>query len=159
MAGSTHNVKNGDDATLANVSVTGTLAATGAITATGGVVGALTGNVTGNVTGGIDEPHVVVTADGAISIPTVNTTYFVTKAGVAAMTIVAPTATTHDGIRLTFISTTAQAHTLDMASSGINGGSADIGTFGGAAGDGVTIVAYQAHWYEVPGNNKNVTWA
>lgn len=121
--------------------------------------GNLTGNVTGNVSGGIDEPFVVVSADGAITVPTVNTTYFVTKAGVAAMTIVAPTATTHDGIRLTFISTTAQAHTLDMASSGINGGSADIGTWGGAAGDGVTIVAYQAHWYEVPGSNKNVTWA
>lgn len=100
-----------------------------------------------------------VTADGAISIPAGNTTYFITKAGVAAMTIAAPTATTHDGLRLTFISTTAQAHTLDMASSGINGGSADIGTFGGAAGDGVTIEAYQAHWYEVPGSNANVSWA
>lgn len=157
MAQQTQNVKYGDDATLANVTVTGTLAATGTIT--GNVTGNLTGNVTGNVTGGIDEPIVAVTADGAITIPTVNTTYFITKAGVAAMTIAAPTATTHDGIRLTFISTGANAHTLDMASSGINGGSADIGTWGGAAGDGVTIVAYQAHWYQVPGSNTNVTFA
>ncbi len=109
--------------------------------------------------GVVKSVPVTVTADGAIAVPPGDTTYFITKAGVAAMTIVAPTATTHDGIRLTFISTTAQAHTLDMASSGINGGSADIGTFGGAAGDGVTIVAYQGHWYEVPGNNKNVSWA
>lgn len=109
--------------------------------------------------GVVKSAPVTVTADGAIAVPPGDTTYFITKAGVAAMTIVAPTATTHDGIRLTFISTTAQAHTLDMASSGINGGSADIGTFGGAAGDGVTIVAYQAHWYEVPGSNKNVTFA
>jgi hypothetical protein len=109
--------------------------------------------------GVVKSVPVTVTADGAIAIPPGDTTYFITKAGVAAMTIAAPTATTHDGIRLTFISTTAQAHTLDMASSGINGGSADIGTFGGAAGDGVTIVAYQAHWYEVPGSNANVTFA
>jgi hypothetical protein len=109
--------------------------------------------------GVVKSVPVTVTADGAIAVPPGDTTYFITKAGVAAMTIVAPTATTHDGIRLTFISTTAQAHTLDMASSGINGGSADIGTFGGAAGDGVTIVAYQGHWYEVPNANKNVTWA
>lgn len=109
--------------------------------------------------GVVKSVPVTVTADGAIAIPPGDTTYFITKAGVAAMTLAAPTATTHDGIRLTFISTTAQAHTLDMASSGINGGSADIGTFGGAAGDGVTIVAYQAHWYQVPGSNANVSFA
>ncbi len=109
--------------------------------------------------GVVKSVPVTVTADGAITIPPGDTTYFITKAGVAAMTIAAPTATTHDGIRLTFISTTAQAHTLDMASSGINAGSADVGTFGGAIGDGVTIVAYQAHWYEVPGSNANVTFA
>lgn len=109
--------------------------------------------------GVVKSVPVTVTADGAIAIPPGDTTYFVTKAGVAAMTIAAPTITTHDGIRLTFISTTAQAHTLDMASSGINAGSGDIGTFGGAIGDGVTIVAYQEHWYEVPGSNVNVTFA
>ncbi len=109
--------------------------------------------------GVVKSVPVTVTADGAIAIPPGDTTYFITKAGVAAMTLAAPTATTHDGIRLTFISTTAQMHTLDMASSGINAGSADIGTFGGAIGDGVTIVAYQAHWYEVPGSNANVTFA
>lgn len=109
--------------------------------------------------GVVKSTPLAVTADGAIAIPPGDKTYFITKAGVAAMTIAAPTVTTHDGIRLTFISTTAQAHTLDMASSGINGGSADIGTFGGAAGDGVTIQAYQGHWYEVPGGNTNVVWA
>lgn len=159
----TYIARKGYDAEFADVDITGALAVTGALTATGGVVGAVTGNVTGNltgnVTGGIDEPIVAVTADGAIAVPTVNTTYFITKAGVAAMTIVAPTATTHDGIRLTFISATANAHTLDMASSGINEGSADIGTWGGAKGDGVTIIAYQAHWYQVPGSNANVTFA
>lgn len=133
----------------------------GAVTATsftGDLTGDVTGNVTGNVVGGVDEAVTLVTADGAIAIPTVNTTYFITKAGVAAMTIVAP-ATSDNGVRLTFISATANAHTLDMASTGINEGSADIGTFGGAKGDGVTIIAYNQHWYEVPGSNTNVTFA
>jgi hypothetical protein len=91
-----------------------------------------------------------VTANGAISIPTANTTYLITKAGVAAMTIADPTATTHDGLELTFIATTANAHSLDnSAGSGFNaaGASADIGTFGGAKGDNIAIVAYQGKWY------------
>lgn len=103
------------------------------------------------------RPVITVTADGAITVPNGDTSYYITKAGVAAMTLVDPTADTHDGLRLTFISTTAQAHTLDLVT-GINGGAADVGTFGGAAGDGVTIEAYQGAWYEVPGNNANVTF-
>lgn len=104
------------------------------------------------------NPVIAVTADGAIAVPNGNTTYYITKAGVAAMTLVDPTATTHDGLRLTFISTTAQAHTLDLVT-GINGTAADVGTFGGAIDDGVVFEAYQGVWYEVPGANNNVTWA
>lgn len=141
----TYVARKGKDAEFADLDVSGDLA--------------VTGTITGDVVGGIQEPVVAVTADGAIAVPSVNTQYFITKAGVAAMTLVAPTATTHDGITLTFIATTANAHTLDLATAGINDGSADIGTFGGAKGDGVKIVAYQGQWYEVPGNNTNVTWA
>lgn len=157
-----------------NMIVTGTGAFTGAITATGGVVGDVTGDVTGDITGditgdvtgdvtgnlvgGVQHPVIAVTADGAIAVPAVSTSYYCTKAGVAAMTLVDPTATTHDGVRLTFIATTANANTLDLVT-GINGGAADIGTFGGAAGDGTVIEAYQGVWYEVPGANTNVTWA
>lgn len=93
---------------------------------------------------------VVVTANGAIAVPTSNTTYYITKAGVAAMTLVDPTATTHDGLTLTFVSTTAQAHTLsNAAGSGFNAGGAatDVGTFGGAKGDGISVTAYQGIWY------------
>lgn len=123
-----------------------------------GITADVTGDVIGNVTGGITQSVSLVTADGAIAIPDVDTTYFITKAGVAAMTIVAPS-TAQNGRRLTFIAATANAHTLDMASSGINEGSADFGTFGGAKGDGVTIVAYNQHWYQDPGRNTNVTFA
>jgi hypothetical protein len=104
------------------------------------------------------NPVIAVTADGAVSVPNGNTTYYITKAGVAGMTLVDPTATTHDGLRLTFIAATANAHTLDIVT-GVNGSAADVGTFGGALGDGVTIEAYQGVWYQVPGSNTNVTWA
>ena len=101
-----------------------------------------------------------LSANGAVSIPTANTTYYITKAGVAAMTLVDPTATTHDGLTLTFISTTAQAHTLsNAAGSGFNAGGAasDIGTFGGAIGDNIVITAYQGKWLVV--SKTNVTLA
>jgi len=114
--------------------------------------------VTATLIGGVQETVVAVTADGAIAVPAGSRTYFITKAGVAAMTLVDPTATTHDGIRLTFIATTAHAHTLsNAAGSGFNGGGAakDVGTFGGAIGDGITIVAYQGKWWLE--NSINVT--
>jgi hypothetical protein len=152
----TYVARKGFDAEFADTDIDGDLAVSGTIT--GNVTGNITGDITGNVTGGLNEAVTLVTADGAIAIPTVNTTYIITKAGVAAMTIVAPAAG-DNGVRLTFISATANAHTLDMASTGLNEGSADIGTFGGAKGDGVTLIAYNQHWYQVPGSNANVTFA
>lgn len=132
-----------------------------AVMASGGFTGDLTGNVTGNVTGGVKETVGAVTANGAIPIPSYSKSFFITKAGVAAMTLGDPTATTHDGVRLTFISTTAQAHTLDnSAGSGFfssGGASKDVATFGGAIGDGLVIEAYQGKWYIVPGGSLNVT--
>ena len=100
-----------------------------------------------------------ITADGAISIPLYDTTYFFTKAGVAASTIVDPTATTHDGVTLTFISTTTDANTLaNTTGSGFNGGGAGAikASWGAAIGNNLTIVAYQGKWYIV-GTMKGVT--
>lgn len=106
-------------------------------------------------------PFAAVAADGAITIPAYNKTHFITKAGVAAMTIVDPTATTHDGVTLTFIATTANAHTLsNAAGSGFfssGGASKDVATFGGAIGDGLTIIAYQGKWYIDPRGTTNIT--
>lgn len=102
-----------------------------------------------------------VAADGAITIPAYNKHFFITKAGVAAMTIVDPTATTHDGVTLTFVATTANAHTLsNAAGSGFfssGGASKDVATFGGAIGDGLTIIAYQGKWYIDPRGTTNIT--
>lgn len=106
-------------------------------------------------------PVGAVTADGAITITAYNKTFFVTKAGVAAMTIADPTATTHDGVTLTFVATTANAHTLsNAAGSGFfssGGASKDVATFGGAIGDGFTIIAYQGKWYIDPRGSTNIT--
>jgi hypothetical protein len=104
------------------------------------------------------NPVSVISADGAISIPSVNTTFYFTKAGVAVTTLAAPTATTHDGLRLTFVATTAQANTIThSAGFGAGGASLDVATFGGAIGDNITIEAYQGKWYIVA--TRNVTIA
>ena len=87
-------------------------------------------------------------ASGAVTIR--NGIVFITKAGVAALTIADPTSGTHDGLVMRFQSTTAQAHTLDnSAGSGFNagGGATDVGTWGGAKGDGMEITAYGGKWY------------
>lgn len=106
-------------------------------------------------------PFAAVTGDGAITIPAYNKTHFITKAGVAAMTIVDPTATTHDGVTLTFVATTANAHTLDnSAGSGFfssGGGTKDVATFAGNIGDGITIIAYQGKWYIDPRGSTGIS--
>ncbi len=117
--------------------------------------------LTGTVAGGVSTVSAVtaVTADGAITISAASKTYYITKAGVAAMTIADPTATTHDGTRLTFMATTANAHTLsNVGGSGFfssGGGSKDLATFGGAIGDTITIEAYQGKWYII--SSLNIT--
>lgn len=104
------------------------------------------------------QPFAAASASGAVTLK--SGIVYVTKAGVAALTIADPTATTDDGKVLTVISTTANAHTLsNAAGSGFNGGGAgsDVGTFGGAKGDGITLTAYQGVWYVV--SKTNVTLA
>jgi len=99
--------------------------------------------------GAVKRTPVNVSANGAIAVPPGDTVYVITKAGVAAMTIVDPTAGTDDGKVLTFISATANAHTLSNgAGSGFNsaGAAGDIGTFGGAIGDGLQITAWNGKW-------------
>lgn len=107
-----------------------------------------------------DTEFELLSADGAVTIPNTNKTFIVTKATAAALTLADPTAGTHDGVKLTFISATAAAHTLsNSAGSGFNAGGAgaDVGTFGGAKGDGITVIAYNGDWYVI--DKTNVTLA
>lgn len=100
----------------------------------------------------IQVPTQELTDSGAITIP--SGVVILNKTGVIAATLAAPQA---DGMVLWVVSETAQAHTLDLATSGVNAGSADVGTFGGAIGDGVGLVSHGGHWYSFA--NTNVTFA
>jgi exosome complex RNA-binding protein Rrp42 (RNase PH superfamily) len=137
MSQKTYIARKGEDADFAALTATSLSATT----------------VTGTTVSG-KSPIVNISADGAIAVPTSDTVYFFTKAGVAAMTLVDPTATTHDGITLTFIATTAQANTISNAAGGAG---KDVATFGGAIGDGFAITAYQGKWYVDPRGVTNIT--
>lgn len=104
------------------------------------------------------QPQVQVgSANGAITI--IDGYVYLTKAGVAAMTLADPPLDAN-GVTLTILALTANAHTVsNAAGSGFNGGGAgaDVGTFGGAVGDKLVVTAYGGKWYVV--HNTNVTLA
>lgn len=89
-----------------------------------------------------------ITASGAI-LPTAGN-YVVTKAGVAAMTLAAPTATVQDFTLIKISSATAYAHTV-TATGLLQTGSASVNTATCAAyaGCGLTLMAYQGKWIVV----------
>lgn len=119
--------------------------------------GPIAGDSTGTHTGGVKRPVEAAATNGAIAIK--DGFVVLTKAGIAAMTLAAPTAGTDDGKELTANAHTANAHTVTIAG-GLNGAgaSADVGTFGGAVGDRFSVVAYNGAWY-ASGVNVNVTFA
>jgi hypothetical protein len=81
---------------------------------------------------------------GAIGILQGNV--FITKAGVAAMTLAAPTAGVDDNKVLTIVSTTANAHTVTTPANKINGNKLTI-TFGAVAGNQVELLAFNGTWF------------
>ena len=100
--------------------------------------------------------QLVYTANGALTIQT--GTHLLTKAGVLAATLAAPS-TAQSGTRMRIVSTTAQAHTITQTTPGFNNASTaqDVATFGGAVGDNITIEAYNGIWYVM--GTRNVTLA
>ena len=113
--------------------------------------------------GGAQQPIQVASANGAITIK--SGIVAITKAGVCVLTLAAPVAGAQsvggdDGKILYLDAQTANAHTVTIAN-GLRGAGAgaDVGTFGGAVGDGIALYAYNGAWYTVPGTNTNVTFA
>ena len=99
-------------------------------------------------------PQEVMSANGAVTL--FSGIVVITKAGVCAMTLAAPAV--NDKRVLVFDSTTAQAHTLTITAGLRGAGSgADVLTWGGAIGDGITLYSYNGAWYVVPGTALNVT--
>lgn len=86
------------------------------------------------------------TASGAIAIQ--NGTVYITKAGVAAMTLAAPTAA-QDGTRIFVTSTTAYAHTITATSllnNGASGAPYTTVTFAAYPGAGIQLEAVGLLW-------------
>lgn len=103
------------------------------------------------------RPLTTMGTDGAVTIAPEKTVVF-TKAGVCAATLAAPT-TAQNGTVITFIAGTANAHTVTATTIGFNAadGAGDVGTFGGAIGDGFSCIAYGGEWLVLYA--KNVTFA
>lgn len=103
----------------------------------------------------------VVSSAGAISIPYYAkvASVIITGGSATAATLAAPTAGVHDGLLMTITAGTAQAHTVTQTTPGFNSGStsSDVGTYGGAIGDSMIIVAYNGVWHIL--NVTNVTVA
>lgn len=154
------------------VAMGSTLAVTGAITATGGVVGAVTGavlgDVTGNVVGGIKSPTVSGIADVVVTAAQSGTTFFATEtSGTQLFTLPAVAA----GLKYTFVCNHAGGEILiDQAASevitittfaavGADADTAIVTTAGGtgiknsagtnAIGDSVTLVSDGTGWFGV----------
>ena len=90
-------------------------------------------------------------ASGAIALK--EGTVVITKAGIAAMTLAAPTAGAQtaggdDNKKLTILSTTAFAHTITTPANGLNG-SLHICTFAANVGSAIELIAYNGAWYMV----------
>jgi hypothetical protein len=92
-------------------------------------------------------PLVPIAASGAIA-PHAPNNYIITKAGVAAMTLGAPTAGTDDGLVITVYSSTANAHTVTATGLYVDGaGHVNVATFAANIGASFSIIAYQGKWY------------
>lgn len=109
-------------------------------------------------------PIVALSASGAIPQPPASIggalgyrqpgVYAITKAGVAALTLVAPVKGADDGVQLRIFSTTAYAHTITCPAAGnIQDGNTSahdtVMTFNAEIGANCTLVAYQGTWYVV----------
>lgn len=85
-------------------------------------------------------------ADGALTIA--DGVVKVTKAGVCAMTLAAPTAA-QEGTVIRVVSNTANAHTLTatgLIDDGVVGGSKNLATFAAFAGASIMLVAINLKW-------------
>lgn len=116
------------------------------------VTGTITGDVTGDVTGAVTETLTEYADDGAITVaPHIAV---LTKGTAQAMTLSAPST---DGVIIKIVSATAAAHTVTATTIGFNATdtAGDVGTFGGAIGDGIQVVSHNGEWLVL--NNINVT--
>jgi hypothetical protein len=102
------------------------------------------------------KKHTAMSSNGAITIG--SGTVIFTKAGVLAATLAAPTAG-QAGTEMTFISGTANAHTITatgLIDDGVTGGSKDLATFEAFVGASITFEAYNLKWVVTAINGASV---
>jgi len=107
----------------------------------------LIGGTLGSFYGFSASQPVALSVNGAITPHGPSANYAITKAGVLADTLAAPTAGTDDGAVLLFTSNTANAHTI-TATGLLQTGSAfvNVATFNAQPGASLALMAYQAKW-------------
>jgi hypothetical protein len=101
--------------------------------------------------GTLDAEYAVLPQAASAAVAIAPGLYPITKSGVAALTLAAPTAGLpsaggHDGYTMTFMDTGGHAHTITTPASGING-SLHVATFGGSVPQFCTMRAYGGVWY------------
>lgn len=102
--------------------------------------------ITGATTSLVTAPT-AITADGAVAAHTPGV-YVVTKAGVALLTIAAPTTGVDDGVVIEIFSSTNNQHTLTFTGSTLYSGAAGhlTATWPAQLGGYIKIMAYAAKW-------------
>ncbi len=96
-------------------------------------------------------------ASGAIAIPNVDSTIFINKATLAALTLAVPTQA-QNGRRLRIISTTGTAHTVTTTGSATCfNGTTGTATFAAVIGSSMEVVAAAGKWDCV--GNRGITFA
>lgn len=102
-------------------------------------------------------PLVPLTASGAVN-PHLANRYVITKAGVAALTLAAPTAGADDGLYLMFISSTANQHTITATGLYEDGaGHVNLATFPANIGGCLELMAYNGKWYVLAALNVTMS--
>lgn len=92
-------------------------------------------------------PLVPISASGAID-PHSAARYMITKAGVAALTLAAPTPGADDGLPIEITSATANQHTLTATGLYEDGaGHVNAATWPANIGGSLYLMAYQGKWY------------
>lgn len=107
----------------------------------------------------IQAPAAVQTLTGATgTITKTSGVVVLNRAGVITVTLALPVADTDDGKILEIVSLTAQAHTVALASGtfGSSGAGYTTVTFGGAIGDSLIVVAFNAKWYILKLNHATI---
>lgn len=105
----------------------------------------------------VEQQRIVVSADGSATIE--SALQMITKGSALALTVSNPSS--QDGVRMTFISTTAFAHVLTFSGSalqdGVTGGGKTTATFAAFPGASLTVVAYGSSWYVESKNAVTIT--